>query len=301
MTVDIHFEGPVDEVMREMRKVLQGSEEWQHVQSPRLNLLDDASERTDAQKYAVDHTPEPATSTVSDTKTVDTNVPTDADGFPWDERIHVSTKTQKKGDGCWKRIPGVDPKLVAEVEAELRQHFPKPEAGSAPEEADAADEPTDDAETQAADAADEAAENAHEGLTLDDVRNAMQRYIKVHGMAAATSGIGAILKPVTGVSKIVDIPADKIAEAIAAIDAAINATDETAPTATKADLMTALKAYGAEFGSSELNADGRKILSGTFGEHVTKFKEVPKDDSARIAATIEVVNGCVALGARFGV
>jgi len=43
----------------------------------------------------------------------------DADGLPWDERIHASTKTTTQ-DGRWKKKRGVDQSLVEEVEAELR-------------------------------------------------------------------------------------------------------------------------------------------------------------------------------------
>jgi uncharacterized membrane protein len=42
----------------------------------------------------------------------------DADGFPWDERIHSSTK-EKDGDGRWIKRGDVDPATVVTVEAEL--------------------------------------------------------------------------------------------------------------------------------------------------------------------------------------
>lgn len=44
----------------------------------------------------------------------------DAKGFPWDNRIHAGTK-RKNADGSWTAKRGVDPTLVATVEAELRQ------------------------------------------------------------------------------------------------------------------------------------------------------------------------------------
>jgi len=44
----------------------------------------------------------------------------DAKGFPWDNRIHAGTK-RKNADGSWTAKRGVDPALVATVEAELRQ------------------------------------------------------------------------------------------------------------------------------------------------------------------------------------
>ena len=51
----------------------------------------------------------------------------DADGIPWDNRIHAASKTQCK-DGTWKLRPGVDKDLVAQVKAQLRgvQELPVP-------------------------------------------------------------------------------------------------------------------------------------------------------------------------------
>ncbi len=50
----------------------------------------------------------------------------DADGLPWDGRIHASTKTKIK-NCTWKAKRGVDAETVATVTAELREQFPKPE------------------------------------------------------------------------------------------------------------------------------------------------------------------------------
>lgn len=44
----------------------------------------------------------------------------DKAGLPWDNRIHAGTK-RKNADGSWTAKRGVDPALVAQVEAELRQ------------------------------------------------------------------------------------------------------------------------------------------------------------------------------------
>jgi len=46
--------------------------------------------------------------------------PLDADGLPWDHRIHVESKAINKGDGKWKAKRGVDAGLVAAVQAEHR-------------------------------------------------------------------------------------------------------------------------------------------------------------------------------------
>lgn len=44
----------------------------------------------------------------------------DKHGLPWDGRIHAGTK-RKNADGSWTAKRGVDPALVVQVEAELRQ------------------------------------------------------------------------------------------------------------------------------------------------------------------------------------
>lgn len=44
----------------------------------------------------------------------------DKHGLPWDNRIHAESKA-KIADGTWRKKRGVDPALVAQVEAELRQ------------------------------------------------------------------------------------------------------------------------------------------------------------------------------------
>lgn len=44
----------------------------------------------------------------------------DADGLPWDHRIHAESKAINKGDGKWKAKRNVDAALVAAVQAEHR-------------------------------------------------------------------------------------------------------------------------------------------------------------------------------------
>lgn len=44
----------------------------------------------------------------------------DADGLPWDARIHSSNHEKNKGDQKWRAKRGVDASLVVRVEAELR-------------------------------------------------------------------------------------------------------------------------------------------------------------------------------------
>lgn len=62
-----------------------------------------------------------------------TDMDLDANGLPWDERIHASSKTQDV-KGNWKYKRGVDRDvLVPQVEAELRESMgaiPEPETGA---------------------------------------------------------------------------------------------------------------------------------------------------------------------------
>lgn len=54
-------------------------------------------------------------------------VEVDKHGLPWDGRIHAGTK-RKNADGSWTAKRGVDPTLVAQVEAELRAVMGAPAA-----------------------------------------------------------------------------------------------------------------------------------------------------------------------------
>ena len=56
----------------------------------------------------------------------------DADGLPWDARIHAGSKKKNQGDGCWKKKRGIDDETRATVEAELRQVMAVPAAPSEP-------------------------------------------------------------------------------------------------------------------------------------------------------------------------
>ena len=51
----------------------------------------------------------------------------DKHGLPWDNRIHAESKA-KIADGSWRKKRNVDPALVAQVEAELRQVMGAPSA-----------------------------------------------------------------------------------------------------------------------------------------------------------------------------
>lgn len=59
----------------------------------------------------------------------------DAEGLPWDSRIHASTRTRNK-DETWRLLRGVDQGLVDQVKAELKAAMsapvPKPAAQASP-------------------------------------------------------------------------------------------------------------------------------------------------------------------------
>lgn len=68
--------------------------------------------------------PPPPTTETTTTTQADNDVVLDAQGLPWDHRIHAGSKTFMKSGprkDCWKYKPGVDKDtLVPEVEAQLK-------------------------------------------------------------------------------------------------------------------------------------------------------------------------------------
>jgi hypothetical protein len=80
------------------------------------NVFDTAPTATVAAPNApVEDTPVHDTATVSSAPVTGD---VDAEGIPWDKRIHASSKT-KKADGTWKLRRGVDKDLVGKVKIEL--------------------------------------------------------------------------------------------------------------------------------------------------------------------------------------
>lgn len=78
-------------------------------------------------------TPPPApVADVPPAPTTLSGVDLDSSGLPWDGRIHAESKN-KIGDGTWRKKRGVDPALVAEVEARLRELVSIPPAPTAEE------------------------------------------------------------------------------------------------------------------------------------------------------------------------
>lgn len=74
--------------------------------------------------------PMPTTNDEDDGPTNDSAPATDANGLPWDARIHAKTKGLN-ADKTWRKQRNVDPALVAAVEAELRGSAPMPVAAPA--------------------------------------------------------------------------------------------------------------------------------------------------------------------------
>lgn len=120
---------------------------------------------------------------------------------------------------------------IAEDEAAAAQAAEQPNISVSPEDRQDPDnpEPADDEETAAADAADEAAETAaaKTALTLDDVRNALSKYVTTYGMAAAQADGPKLIAKVLGKPhddaapcKISDLGEDQalLAKAIAGVD-----------------------------------------------------------------------------------
>lgn len=56
----------------------------------------------------------------------------DAEGLPWDSRIHASSKVKNAGDGTWRAKRGADEALVAQVKAQLRQAMGAPVVAAPP-------------------------------------------------------------------------------------------------------------------------------------------------------------------------
>lgn len=169
--------------------------------------------------------------------------------------------------------------------------------------------PEDSAETQAQDAADEAAEHAGKTtLTLDDVRKAVGRYTKKHGMAAAAKNVPTILG-----CAIADLPDDQaaLAEAVAKIDAAVNAEAPPAEDAfddtpaeqkefTKDDVKAAMVRYGEKFDKTSdtdsmqfAKLDCVKIFATLFGADKKTISTIPATSEA-CGRAVDAINRAIA-------
>jgi len=86
---------------------------------PELPLPVTEAKRPEPTPVAVKEPEQPSAENESSQERPDGGDGLDAEGMPWDDRIHASTKT-KTVNGCWKKRRGVEDVLVRQVEAELK-------------------------------------------------------------------------------------------------------------------------------------------------------------------------------------
>lgn len=146
-----------------------------------------------------------------------------------------------------------------------------------------------DAETQAQDKVDEKAEveATRDGLTLDDLREVVGEYQKVHGMAATVENIPALLG-----CAVAEVKPEDLEGAIAKVRAAIGggvaeepkAKEKPAPfTASKNDVIEEMLRYADKFDGQRTNPgeatamieDRAKILLAAFGDGIDGLSKIP--------------------------
>ena len=153
-----------------------------------------------------------------------------------------------------------------------------------------------DAETQAQDKADEKAEveAARDGLTLDDLREVVGEYQKVHGMAATVENIPALLG-----CAVAEVKPEDLEGAIAKVRAEIGITgdipgpntveEKPAPfTASKNDVIEEMLRYADKFDGQRTNPgeatamieDRAKILLAAFGDGIDGLSKIPDTPEA---------------------
>lgn len=160
-----------------------------------------------------------------------------------------------------------------------------------------------DAETQAQDKADEKAEveATRDGLTLDDLREVVGEYQKVHGMAATVENIPALLG-----CAVAEVKPEDLEGAIAKVRAEIGVTgitgdmpgpntaepkaeEKPAPfTASKNDVIEEMLRYADKFDGQRTNPgeatamieDRAKILLAAFGDGIDGLSKIPDTPEA---------------------
>ena len=187
-----------------------------------------------------------------------------------------------KADAAAARNPGVKPLTFKTAEAAVAAM----EAGVEPAISAGAERinPDDTADEEAA------RPEATGEPTLEDLRRAYTRYADKFGAPAAIKDVRAILG-----CGVIDVPADKIADGVAKIDAAIAAAgidahlpattaEPAAPaTATKQDLLAAIMAYGGKYDGTDkpdamtlTKEDLPKVFAHVFGAGVTGIGSLPE-------------------------
>jgi len=157
----------------------------QSVQTDTANTAPSASENA----------PSAESSSQSDGSPTTGNVELDADGIPWDERIHASTKT-KTAKNVWTKKRNVDEVLYGQVHAELQElhaapldDTPPPPASSTLDE----NAPTDDTDVPPPPAPDASAGFSEFPELVQAVAQYGLPYVKLGQLAGEVTG-GLVVK-----------------------------------------------------------------------------------------------------------
>ena len=209
------------------------------------------------------------------------------------------TNVQIESDRVWMEQKARGHAALAEMDKGVHDHEPKTIV-----EQDAQADLNAEA-TAAADAADEAAETAArpatDAPTIEDLRAAVARYSAKAGPAATVADIRRIIG-----CPMIEVPADKIGEAIAKVDLAtagfgvvtpnspaddkpaeteslFGETPAAPPTATPAEVLAAIMAYARRYDGQDTDQekmvftkqDLPKVFSETFGAAATGLGSLP--------------------------
>ena len=138
-----------------------------------------------------------------------------------------------------------------------------------------------------------------DNLTHDDLRVAVGEFTKVYGIAKAQKMIPVILG-----CAIVEVPQDKIQEAIDKIRAEISDVedepednDEGVTFASEADVREAMMAYAKKYDGSDAKmtntlVDGPKILAREFGDTITAIRLIPNDPKS-YGRALDAINNAI--------
>lgn len=117
------------EIVERALKALESIAQSLEIMTNRQDMIADDTPVTSAEPATPTTPAEPASESKSTTPSGAQEL--DAEGLPWDARIHGSGQTflsdrDPKRPGCWKYIKGLqtkNPDLIAQVEAELREKY----------------------------------------------------------------------------------------------------------------------------------------------------------------------------------
>ena len=208
------------------------------------------------------------------------------------------TNAQIESDRLWMEQKARGHAALAEMDKGVHDHAPISRAEA---EATAETDAFDAAQDEADEAAETAARPATDKPTIEDLRAAVARYSAKAGPAATVNDIRRILG-----CPMIEVPADKIGEAIAKMDLAtagfgvvtpnspvndkpveteslFDGEPTAPPTATQAEVVDAIKAYGRKYDGQDSDQekmvftreDLPKILSSTFGAAHNNIGSLP--------------------------